>query len=288
MQELNFTWRTPDGLELFARDWRPSGDPRALVCLLHGLGEHSGRYAHVAAHLCGAGLAVTALDLRGHGRSGGPRGHAPTYDTLMDDIAAFLELSAKRYPGHLPFLYGHSLGGNLVLNYALRRQPNLAGVIASAPGLRAKFQVPAWKLALGKVLYNLWPSFSMPSGLDRVSLAHEAAVVRAYEDDALVHGRVSARLGLDTIKSGLWALEHADEMRLPLLLMHGAADAITDVEASRAFAERAGACCTLVVWEGFFHEIHNEAESRQVMDKVVDFCERQLAARRASGAIQES
>ncbi|MHB1294087.1 MAG: alpha/beta hydrolase [Anaerolineae bacterium] len=277
MQEQQFTWRAHDGVEFFARDWHPAEEASALVCLVHGLGEHSGRYAHVAAHLCEAGVAMTALDLRGHGRSGGPRGHAPTYDTLMDDIARFLALSAERYPARPCFLYGHSLGGNLALNYALRRQPSLAGVIASAPGLRAKFQVPGWKLALGQVLYNVWPSFSMASGLDRVALAREGAVVRAYEADPLVHGRVSARLGLDTIKSGEWALRNAERMHLPLLLMHGDADAITDAEASREFARLAGACCSLVIWQGFFHEIHNEAESGRVMDAIVTFIRQQIA-----------
>lgn len=278
MRDQDFAWQAADGVRIVARDWLPEATPSALVCLVHGLGEHSGRYTHVAMHLNEAGIAVTALDLRGHGWSGGPRGHAPTYDALMDDIARFLDLSTERYPGLPRFLYGHSLGGNLVLNYALRRQPNLAGVIASAPGLRAKFQVPGWKLALGRVLYSVWPSFSMPSGLDRVALAHEGAVVRAYEADPLVHGQVSARLGLDTIATGEWALRNAERMRLPLLLMHGDADAITDAEASREFAARARDCCNLVIWHGFFHEIHNEAESSRVMDTLVTFIRQRAMA----------
>ena len=122
MNHIEFTRQSPDKLQFYFQGWEPETSPRAVVCLVHGLGEHTGRYAHVAAALNDAGYAVLGFDLRGHGKSEGLRGHTPSYETLMDDIGRLLDEAAQRYPGKAQFIYGHSLGGNLVLNYALETQ----------------------------------------------------------------------------------------------------------------------------------------------------------------------
>src|SRR5919199_2405933 len=130
---IEFGWRAADGVRLYGQGWQPQGEPLAVVCLVHGQGEHSGRYAGLAAALVEAGYAVLAFDLRGHGRSEGQRGHTPSYDAWLGDIARLLEEAGNRFPRRPRFLYGHSMGGNLVLGYALRRAhaDPLAGVIAS-------------------------------------------------------------------------------------------------------------------------------------------------------------
>jgi alpha-beta hydrolase superfamily lysophospholipase len=247
-----------DGLQIFAQGWRPAGQPRGLVCLVHGLGEHSGRYAHVAEHLCAGGYILAAADLRGHGRSAGPRGHAPTFDLVMDDIGLLLAEAARRFPGLPVVLYGQSLGGNLVLNYALLRKPDLAGVIATSPALRPAFEPPAWKLALGRGVCNFVPGLAMSNELELEAISRDAEVVSRYRADPLTHDRVSARLGIDIIETGEWALAHAAEFPLPLLLMHGDADRITSAGATRQFAAEAGPACTLKIWEGCYHEVHND------------------------------
>jgi alpha-beta hydrolase superfamily lysophospholipase len=262
-------WTSLDGLRLYGQVWQPSEEAKAVVCLVHGLGEHSGRYQHVGEALARAGFALLAFDLRGHGKSEGQRGHSPSYEALMDDIAVLLQQAESRYPGKPPFLYGHSLGGNLVINFALRRRPAIAGVIATGPALRTAFEPPGWKISLGKLMYRLWPGLAMANELDRQGLSHDAEVVRAYENDPLVHDRVSARLALDILQSGEWALAHAREFPLPLLLMHGAQDRLTSAAASREFAARAGEKCTLKIWEGFYHEVHNEPEKEEVLDFLV-------------------
>ena len=137
MQTLEWNWKSSDGIEMYSRGWLPAGKPKAAIVLVHGHGEHVGRYEHVGAALTGGGYALLGFDLRGHGRSGGPRGHTPSYEAYMDDIAAFLAQAGERHPGLPRFLYGHSLGGNLVLNYVLRRRPDLTGVIVTGP-----WQVP--------------------------------------------------------------------------------------------------------------------------------------------------
>jgi acylglycerol lipase len=271
VQHFEFGWQTEDGLRLYAQGWQPETEPRGVVCLVHGLGEHSGRYTHLAGFLNQAGYALLAFDLRGHGRSEGQRGHTPSYEVLLDDIAHFLAEAAERYPDHSRFLYGHSLGGGLVIEYALRRRPRLAGVIATGPLLRTAFQPPAWKLTLAKIMCSLWPTLALSNELDRQALSRDPEVVRAYNEDPLVHDRLSARLGMDMLQSGLWALEHAAEFPLPLLLMHGGADRITSPQASREFAAQAGEVCTLKIWDGFYHEIHNEPEQQQVFEYLLEW-----------------
>lgn len=288
MQHTEFNWRTDDGLRLFAQAWQPNEEPRAAVALVHGLGEQSGRYTHVAAALTAAGYALVACDLRGHGRSEGQRGHSPSWDTLMDDIAKLLQETTSRFPGRPVFLYGHSLGGTLVLSYILRRtppkrdgvpEPQLAGATATGPILRSAFQPPAWKIKLGETLYNLWPTFSLSNELDPKGLSHDTKVVSDYVNDPLVHNRVSARLGMDMLRAGEWAIAHAGELSLPLLLMHGAGDPVCSPQASQEFAQRAPReACTFKLWDNLYHEIHNEPEQEQVFHTMIQWLNAHLPA----------
>jgi len=211
---------------------------------------------------------LLAPDLRGHGQSDGPRGHAPCYEALLDDITLLLD-KGRELAAAPQFLYGHSLGGNLLLVHALRRRPALAGLIATGPWLELAMRVPAWKTRLGKVMCRIAPTFAMPNGLNRPDLSRDADVVRAYETDPLVHDRISARMGMDLLDAGAWALAHAGELELPVLLMHGLADRITSAQASRRFAERVHGDCTYRGWEGLRHEIHNEPEKGEVLAAVI-------------------
>ncbi len=276
MDTFEWQWQTKDGLQTFSQGWAPQGKPKAVICLVHGHGEHIGRYAHVGAALAKAGYALLGFDLRGHGKSAGPRGHAPSYEALMDDIAAFLEQASGRYPKTPRLLYGHSLGGNLVINYALRRKPGLAGVIATGPWLKLAFQPPASKVSLGRMMNNILPGFSQASGLETAALSRDPDVARAYESDPLVHDKISARLFVSVYESGLWALEHAAELSLPLLLMHGTADRLTSAEASKEFAAKAGKKVTLSLWEGWYHEIHNEPEKEKVFKVMTEWMDKRL------------
>ena len=272
MQHIEFTQQAPDGVQFYFQGWQPEIPPKAVVCLVHGLGEHSGRYAHVAAALNDAGYALLGFDLRGHGKSGGPRGHTPTYDTLMDDIGRLLAEAGQRYPGQPQFLYGHSLGGNLVLNYALRRKPGLAGVVATSPAIRTATPPPGSQITLAKIMNRIRPAMQMANGLALDGLARDPEVIRAYTNDPLVHNKISVRLALEMLQAGEWALAHAGEFPLPLLLVHGTADILTSAAASEEFAARVPAGrCTLKLWEGFYHETHNEPEKAEVLAYMVNW-----------------
>jgi alpha-beta hydrolase superfamily lysophospholipase len=265
MAETQLMVKSKDGLSLVGREWKPAGEVRGVVCLVHGIGEHVGRYPHVAAALNQAGYAMIGVDQRGHGRSEGPRGFTPAYDAFLDDIDVQLGEAGARHPGKPLFLYGHSLGGHFVPCYALRRKPALAGVIAGSPHIRLSIEPPVWKTTLGRLMINVWPAFSMHSGLEHAALSRDPAVVRGYAEDPLVHDRVSARLGIGSIDGGVWLLEHAAEFALPLLIFHGSHDRITTPDASREFASKVPGDCTFKLWDGLYHETHNEPQKTEVL-----------------------
>ncbi len=276
MQSGNFNFTSKDGLTLFGRVWQAQGNPKGVVNLVHGLGEHSGRYAHVAEAMTKAGYHFIGFDLRGHGLSEGKRGHAPDYDHILDDVSLFLEKSNQFFDPELPdFLYGHSLGGSIILNYVLRRPNDLSGVIATDPALRLAFEPPKTKLFLGKVMASLLPAFSMKNGLETEALSRDTAIVKAYLDDALVHDFISAKLAMELLDNGQYALDHASDWDIPLLLMHGTADRISAHQASQLFKEKADGKVTLRLWEDSYHEIHNDIDKALVIAVMIEWLNEQ-------------
>lgn len=276
MKHIEFELQTSDGLKLYAQEWHPVSDPSAVVCLVHGKGEHSGRYSNVVSALTKAGYILLAFDIRGHGKSDGRRGHSSSYETVMDDISILLNEASNRFPELSCFLYGHSMGGNLVINYVLRRKPQLAGVIVTGPWLQLSFKPSACQLLLGKIMYTIIPFLSMTGKKDNQALSRNSEVVLTFEKDPLSHDKISVRLALDVINSGKWALEHAAEFSLPLLIMHGSADRKTSPEASRDFSEHISGNCTYKLWEGLYHEIHNEPEQQEVFDFLIKWLKKHL------------
>ena len=273
--KINWRMESNDGLKLFTYAYPSDDPPKAIICLVHGHGEHIERYAHVFRQFAEAGYSCVGFDHRGHGQSEGLRGHTPSYETLLDDIDIFLKKIAEDYPGVPRFLYGHSMGGNLVINYGLRRKPDLAGIISTSPWLKLAFEPPAIQVFLGKTMNKIFPSFIQASGLETSALSRDPETVRAYEEDPLVHDKISARLFVGMYESGLWALEHAAEFPLPLLLVHGSEDKITSAKASGEFAAKAGEKVTLRIWDGFYHETHNEPEKEEVIAENIAWVEAQ-------------
>lgn len=258
---------------LYGREWQPENNIRGVICLIHGLGEHSGRYLNMAQNLTRAGYVLLTYDQRGHGKSLGRRGHTPSYDTLLDDIDYFRRESLKRFPNMPTFLYGHSLGGNLVLNYVLRRRPKFTGVIVTSPWLKLVVEPPALLKMFVRFLNNLWPTFSLTNGLDLKALSRDLRVVDTYKDDPLVHNRISIRLFVSMDQAGCWALKNAAQFDLPLLLMHGGGDRITSTEATKEFAIHVQKDCTLKIWQGLFHELHNEPEKEEIYAFIINWLE---------------
>lgn len=277
MQHSEYEWTSKDNVKIFGQEWKPEKKQKAAIALIHGLGEHSGRYEHVAEVFTAAGYSLTAFDLRGHGKTEGIRGHAPSIDAVMADITHNIELTREHFPGMPVFLYGHSLGGNLGLYYCLTQKPQLKGAIITSPGLGLASPIPPAKLFMAKALYALVPTLLMDNGLDRTGLSRDPEVEKKYSADPLVHGKASTRFALDVLNCGAYNLEHAGEFPLPLLLMQGTADRIVSPQLTKAFANAAPISkITYKEWEGFYHELHNEPEKAKVFEAMLDWIEQEL------------
>ena len=265
MKHLEMNWKARDGLDIFAQSWEPTIlQPKAVVCLVHGHGEHTSRYAHVAEVFGRQGFVLFGADLRGHGRSGGARGHISSAEDFMQDIDILLEQARACYPGLPIILYGHSIGGVLVLYYGLLRKPDVKGVIAASSALHTAVEQQKIKVMLAKVLGSLSPNTPMASGLDSKCISRDEKVVQAYINDPLVHDKVSLGFGKVMLDMAAWALAHANEFSLPLLLLHGKADMIAFPSGSIEFAAPLKEKCTLVLWDDAYHELHNEPEKNEV------------------------
>jgi len=269
MKEVENTWRARDGAELFALGWLPAESPKAVIGLVHGLGEHSRRYQHVAAHFAQAGYAVYSFDLRGHGKTPG----------VLQDIDLMLEKISQSYPGLPRFLYGHSLGGILVLDYALRYQADLAGVIATSPGLATALHEQKFKVLQVRVLNAVLPKITLPTGLDASSISRDPKVVQEYKNDPLVHDRASLGFARGMLDMVNWVMAHAQEFRYPLLLSHGTGDKLAYARGSQEFARLVPGNVTLKLWEGLYHETHNEPEKEQVLQYLLGWMDQQLVLR---------
>jgi len=259
--------RTP----LFAQSWTPTAEVRGTIGVVHGLGEHSSRYGSFAERFAQAGFRVVAYDQQGHGRTAGKRGDAPSYEALLDDVEALIDRMDGEETSVPKYLFGQSFGGGLVLNFALRRQASLDGVIASSPLLLPSESPPGWKRFAARLLALAYPSFQFRTGVQAEDLTHDETVVAAYQADPLVHDLVSARFAVAMIDAGAWALEHAADLSVPALLMHGLADAITSAAATIKFSRRAGNACTLHTFADLYHELHWEPEREAVFKTAFDW-----------------
>ncbi|MBB6731002.1 alpha/beta hydrolase [Cohnella zeiphila] len=266
-------WTLENGARMFACEWRPElrGTVRGFVGLVHGMGEHAGRYDHLARMLAEEGYVVWAFDQFGHGRTPGKRGHVPNYEDLLQGPERLLEEARRRYPEAPAFLYGHSMGGNVTLNYLLRRQPALAGAVVVGPWLKLAFDPPPVTAIAGRLLERIYPQFSNHRPLVVERLTTDPEMARRISEDPLGHGHITARFFFGVQRAGLWALRHADQLRTPILLMHGGDDKVTSVAASRSFAEQAGTLCTFMEWPGYRHELHNESGREAVFSVVRDW-----------------
>ena len=227
------------GLSLFRQTWRPAGPPRAILINVHGLGDHSGLYPALVEHFTARGIAVYAPDVRGNGRSAGQRGYVERWEEYREDLERFVALVRQEEPGRPIFLLGNSLGGLIVLDYALHRPEGIRGVIAASPPL-GRLGVPAPLLALGRVLSRVWPRFSVRTGMDLSGLARDPVVVETVLADPLFHRVGTARLSTEVVAAIARVQAAAPRFPLPLLVLHGSADRMVPPDGSRAFVARVG------------------------------------------------
>ncbi|WP_241521057.1 alpha/beta hydrolase [Kineobactrum sediminis] len=254
----------PNGV--FYRHWPAVGEPRAVLLLAHGLGEHSGRYQAFAEYVCARGYALVAPDHVGHGRSPGHRAHIAGFSDFLGPLLQLRATIAGWYPGRPCFLVGHSLGGLIAARLLLQVQGQFAGAVLSAAALQVPEPPAPALLWLNRLLSRLWPTLGLLQ-LDASQVSRDRSVVSAYEADPLVHhGKVSARLVAEMFAAMAQVNQRCGELTLPLLLMHGESDVMTAPAGSSALcAEVASTDKTLHLYPGLYHEIFNEPEREQVL-----------------------
>ncbi|GAB6101703.1 alpha/beta hydrolase [Thermococcus atlanticus] len=241
------------------------GEPKlGWVVLVHGLGEHSGRYGKLISMLNDAGFAVYTFDWPGHGRSGGKRGHASIEETLRIIDSIIEEIGEK------PFLFGHSLGGLAVIRYAETRPDKILGVIASSPALAKSPETPAFMVTLAKFLGKIAPGITMSNGLKPELLSRNPAAVEGYINDPLVHDRISAALGRSIFENMERAHSEAGRIAVPVLILVGTGDLITPPEGARRLFEKLRVeDKTLKEFEGAYHEIFEDPEWGEEFHRVI-------------------
>lgn len=240
---------------------------------MHGLGEHCGRYAHVARFFNALGLTVRTYDHRGHGKSGGARGDVPDHEAMLRDARLIINDFSKQFEVP-PLLLGHSMGGLFAARFATAGLAPLRGLILSSPALAIRMS--GAQGALLKMISLLMPGCGIPNGLNTRYLSHDAEVIQAYENDALVHSKVSARLLNSMLEAMTYSHDHAPRLTIPVLMLVAEEDHLVDPAGSKRFSARlAPAVSTAIYYENFYHEIFNELEATRVFDDLRTWLEQQ-------------
>ena len=264
-----------DDMPLSGMTYTPD-NPTAVISIVHGFGEHCGRYAGMMDHLGEHGIASAALDLRGHGRSGGARGVCRDYENMRTDVDCLLDKTRSEFPNLPHFLFGHSMGGGLVLNYVLTRgQKDLSGVIATAPLLLTPEPIPKPLEYIVRMLRRIAPSMTLKNAIDGTKVSTVPAEQAAYEADPLNHGKLGVGLAVNLMEQGQWTLSNAENWNAPLLLMHAKQDVLTASSASQEFAA-ISQNCTFHMFENVAHEIHNDTSREAVYANITAFVESHL------------
>jgi len=266
-----------DDERLFCQSWSPAerAPERGAVALMHGYGEHSSRYEHVAAALVRAGYGVMAIDARGAGRSTGARAFVADFEHYVRDYRTLVERARDRWPQLPLFGLGHSNGGLTLLRYALSHphaESALGGLVVTSPFLGFQVDVPAHKAAAARVMSHLWPSFSLPNDLDPADLSHDSRVVEAYEDDPLVVRVATARWFTEALRVQEDLRDRADEIDHPSLFLVAGADELADPSAADDIFHDIGAGDReMEVFPNLFHEILNEPNWTSIVDQMVEW-----------------
>jgi alpha-beta hydrolase superfamily lysophospholipase len=275
--EGHFT--TSDGSTIYTQAWRPDAAPQASLLIVHGLGEHSGRYGNYVDYFVPRGYALYSFDTRGHGRSSGPRGHIDHFDQFVADIDQRAAEARSDWPGTPLFVLAHSLGSLMGLSYARQYPDRLTGLIVTGTALQDALQMPAWKRNLANILSRITPSLKLNNGVALSGLSHDPAVIAAFEADPLTHTWGTPRLDAEVKATRAQIMQSAPRWRVPTLMLHGGSDPICLAEGARQFAAQTPpGMVAYREYPGLYHEIHNETEKTQVFGDVAAWLAGRLRA----------
>ena len=267
----------PSGRRLYVRSWAPPSVEGAPILFVHGFGEHSGRYETIARWLAERGRCVYAYDQLGHGLASGDRGHVMHFEDYLDDLEFMLGRLPSGSDRPLPVLVGHSLGGLIAATLACERSPAISRLVLSGPALALGDDISRTKIVMARLLRRFLPRFALEAGLDPDALSRDPEVVRGYQEDPLVHGRMSAALAMGMMERQQTTSVSAGEVPVPTLIMHGEADALCPVGASRSFfaglSVEIASRSEIRTYPQLRHEIFNEPEQEQVFQDLFNWLE---------------
>lgn len=270
-QEASF--KSADGLKLYSVKWLPKTEPKAVIILVHGIAEHSGRYGHVAEAFVNADLAVYAYDHRAHGKSEGePRTYFASFDLAVADLAVYVEIVRQENPNKKIFVYGHSMGSLISNLYVLKNQDKIAGWISSGSPLTVDKSVPAPLVMILSAIGAIAPTLRLAK-IDPKDLTHDENIISAYITDPLGDSKPN-RLGMvrGIINNSHVVIAQLANLKLPILLLHGSEDRLCPASASPIIYEKAGSKDkTLKIYDGLYHEIHNETYYGRIMTDMIEW-----------------
>jgi acylglycerol lipase len=270
---MDFNIKLSNGQVLSGMIQSPGESTNAVVILVHGLGEHIHRYVYWADLFKKEGIGFTGVDLPGHGRSEGKRGNIKSYALLGEMLDILLSSCKQTFPGVPVYIYGHSLGGGIVLDYLLRKNPKIKGAIVTSPWLRLSTEPAKIKLVVASVMKYLLPGLIQSSGLNVRHISHDDNIVEMYKNDPLVHDKISVSLFHEAMNAADHSLAHANELKVRTLLLHGSDDLICSPAGSREFAEKSS-MVELRIWDGGYHELHNEPFKEEVFNYIMGWIRR--------------
>ena len=248
------------GVEIFFQNWKKPS-PDMILIISHGIGEHSGRYMNLVNELESLNLCIFAMDHRGHGKSGGKKGHCDDFMDYVYDLKLFRNYIAEEFDGVPIVLLGHSMGGVISMRYSLEYPDDIKALILSSPGFIPAFKLPSWKQSMSEFMGKYLPSFTLSNGLSAEDLSHDSSVIDAYENDPLVHDRASAGLYIGFTKTAAECMKRASELTIPLLAIHGKADMMVDYKGTEeVFLNVSSRSKKIILGEGMYHETMNETE----------------------------
>ncbi len=261
-----------DRKQLHLESWIPENKPWAVILIIHSAGDHVNRYKHLAQYFTEYGLAVIGLDMHGHGKSQGKRGKVK-YQNLLSDVKRLIDISTIRFPNLPKIVYGHGLGGNLALTYATRNNSNLMAIISSSPWIRIVNNYSPFVMSIFKMAMFVYPRLTVKNRYIVEDLTRKQENINEYNNDPLVHKKISARLLFSIEKSGDYLLHNKHKVNMPLLLMHGSNDKIASWHATFDFAKYTSPSTSLKIWKGALHELHNDSECEDMFEFVLHWIE---------------
>jgi len=267
MNHIQGNFKGVRNANIYYQAWLPDGDVKAVLLVVHGLGEHCGRYMNHVDRFVPLGYAVYGLDHLGHGKSGGEREVIDRFTDFTDTLKIYYEMVKGWQPGKPIFILGHSMGGLITCHYLLDHQADFKGAIISAPAIKVGEGITSLTIIMGKLLSRIAPKTGVLA-LDVTAISHDPVVVKAYADDPLVfHDKTPARLAAESLKAMMRVTTETDKITLPFIVIQGGEDKIVDPGGAQMLYDKAGSKDkTLKIYQGLYHEVHNEPE-REVMFK---------------------